>query len=86
VINPRQVWLVIGGRKLALRKAEFNCKEDAMDSKEPEIKKSEEINDAPLVEGQLEKVVGGGAVQGTHIKQGYITVRKNTGDQAKEYQ
>jgi hypothetical protein len=30
-----------------------------MDSKEPEIKKPEEINDAPLPEDELKKVAGG---------------------------
>ncbi len=47
---------------------------------QPEIKKAA---DTHLPDEELERVVGGAT--GTHIKQGTITLRKNTGDQAKEY-
>ena len=55
-----------------------------MDSKEPEIKKPEEIDDALIPEEQLEKVVGGGAVKGTHIAKLTVELARNGGDQAKE--
>jgi type VI protein secretion system component Hcp len=59
-----------------------------MDSK-PEIKKPEEINDAPMPEEQLENVVGGdnatpklheAACKGTHIPEVTVELWRSGGD------
>jgi hypothetical protein len=47
-----------------------------MDSKEPEIKKPDEIADAPLPEEALNEVVGGACCNGKHIINATITVAK----------
>lgn len=59
-----------------------------MDSKEPEIKKPEEINDAPIPEEQLENVVGGMTVSahnGTHIPQVSVELWRSGGDKPVKY-
>jgi hypothetical protein len=48
-----------------------------MDNKEPEIKKPEEINDAPMPEEQLKNVVGGEQVSLTFSKIEYTYKQQN---------
>ena len=56
-----------------------------MDSKEPEIKKPEAINDAPMPEEQLERVVGGAACKGTHIPKVTVELWRSGGDKPVKY-
>jgi hypothetical protein len=55
-----------------------------MDGKEPEIKKPEEINDAPMPEEQLESVVGG-MPKSTHIPQVTVELWRSGGDKPVKY-